>query len=112
MTEIDARIEHRTLTASVHRWTSEQVRAMDEPVIFDVAFQVMPDPLTEGFLPIVAIYLEVAGPHGKGYVYGCPVLNPGALKENFVKALVRDALGSLIATREAKERESPVSASN
>lgn len=94
------------LRKQVERWVCETVEDVEEHVTWDVGFTVLPDPSTEGYVPLVGIYLQLAGPDAKGYSIGCPVLTPVQCNREFVTALVRDGIASLQEARATRENES------
>jgi hypothetical protein len=95
------------LSEAVLGWTAQVVNEDEEfaelpRIIYDASVMAFPNAEREDqWAPIVVLYLSIEGPSPDADVFSAPILRPYAVREQFVKDLVRDAIRSLVATRDA-----------
>lgn len=76
-------------------------------VSYDAAMTALPNGGREDqWVPFLVLYLGIDGPSDDSNVFSAPIVRPYAVREQFVKDLVRDGIRSLVVARDKAIAES------
>lgn len=88
------------LSNRISQWMSAAIKELATGVvIWDYTFQALPDPGTNGYIPMLVLYMEIPSVKPGDSIYVAPILPIFGLTAEQIHASVKETLDLLLAKR-------------
>lgn len=86
---------HYRLSDRVKLWVTKALKNQTIPVVWDLAVISFPEPSSNGFIPALALYLEIPGNKSNTPVFTSVIIQPYNLTYDFIGKTINNSLDIL-----------------